>query len=68
MHLRDTAVTRFGEAPDSDEIKISSITGHKPKRVGAILQKHYLAKTSTMAKAAMDGRTALEAGEAHGLF
>ena len=51
-----------------DSIKIASITGHKPKRVDDILERHYLARTSTMARHAMRSRTELEAGEAHGLF
>lgn len=55
MELRHTAVTRLHEA-GVDDLGISSITGHAPNSVRAILDRHYLIRTEKAAKRAFRQR------------
>lgn len=60
--LRHTAVTRLHEA-GNDPLGISGITGHTEGSARAILDRHYLVRTTTAAEAAIRRRVAHERGE-----
>lgn len=62
MELRHTAVTRLHEA-GVDDLGIASITGHSPKSVRAVLDRHYLVRTEKAAARAFRKRLAAEAEE-----
>lgn len=57
--LRHTAVTRLHEA-GADELGISGITGHSPKTVRDILDRHYLVRTEKAAVLTFRKRLAAE--------
>lgn len=59
MELRHTAVTRNHEA-GVDELGIAGITGHSPRTVREILDRHYLVRTEKAAAAAFSKRLAAE--------
>lgn len=61
MELRHTAVTRLHEA-GVDEQGIAGITGHAPGSVRAILDRHYLVRTSKAAERAFRARLQAEGG------
>ena len=61
MELRHTAVTVLHEA-GVDVLGIASITGHAEGSVRAILQKHYLIRTSKAAENAFRMRLAADGG------
>lgn len=61
MELRHTAVTALHQA-GLDPLAISSITGHTPQSVTAILDRHYLVRTSEAAEQAFKARLAKEGG------
>jgi len=50
--LRGSAVTRLAEA-GATESEIAAITGHSHQDVGAMLDRHYLSRTNTLADNAM---------------
>ncbi len=60
--LRHTAVTRMHEA-GLEALAISSITGHTPGSVQAILDRHYLVRTTAAAETAFTRRLRHERGE-----
>ena len=60
MELRHTAVTRLHEA-GVDELGIAGITGHSPRTVREILDRHYLVRTERAAERAFRLRLAAEA-------
>ena len=61
MELRHTAVTNL-KAAGQDALAISSITGHTAQSVQAILDKHYLIRTSAAAEEAFKARLEKEGG------
>ncbi|MDB5415065.1 MAG: hypothetical protein JWR10_3400 [Rubritepida sp.] len=63
MELRHTAVTRNHEA-GVDDLGIASITGHTPKSVRAVLDRHYLIRTEKAAARSFKQRIRAEAEEA----
>jgi hypothetical protein len=62
MELRHSAVTMLHQA-GVDALGISTITGHSPATVQAILDKHYLIRTKEGAEAAFKARMAKEGGQ-----
>ncbi|WP_421988514.1 hypothetical protein [Roseococcus sp.] len=63
MELRHTAVTRLHEA-GVDDLGIAGVTGHTPKSVRAVLDRHYLVRTEKAAARAFRQRIKAEAEEA----
>jgi integrase len=61
MELRHTAVTAL-KAAGLDALAISSITGHTAQSVQAILDRHYLVRTTEAAEQAFKARLAKEGG------
>ena len=61
MELRHTAVTAL-KAAGLDALAISSITGHTAQSVQAILDRHYLVRTTEAAEHAFKARLAKEGG------
>jgi len=61
MELRHTAVTAL-KAAGLDALAIASITGHTAQSVQAILDRHYLIRTSEAAELAFKARLAKEGG------
>lgn len=61
MELRHTAVTAL-KAAGLDALAIASITGHTAQSVQAILDRHYLVRTSEQAEHAFKARLAKEQG------
>lgn len=59
MELRHTAVTAL-RAAGLDALAIAGITGHTPQSVQAILDRHYLIRTSAAAEQAFKARLAKE--------
>lgn len=62
MELRHSAVTRLHQA-GVDALGISTITGHAPASVQAILDKHYLIRTTEGAERAFRARLKQEGGQ-----
>lgn len=61
MELRHTAVTAL-KAAGLDALAIATITGHTAQSVQAILDRHYLVRTSEAAEEAFKARLAKEGG------
>lgn len=61
MELRHTAVTAL-KAAGLDALAIASITGHTAQSVQAILDRHYLVRTTEAAEQAFKARLAKESG------
>lgn len=61
MELRHTAVTQLHLA-GMDALKISGVTGHTAQSVAAILERHYLIRTSEANEDAFKARLAKEGG------
>lgn len=62
MELRHTAVTALSAA-GLDALAIAGITGHSPASAQAIIDRHYLIRTSAAAEHAFKARLAKEGGK-----
>lgn len=62
MELRHTAVTMLHQAGRT-ALSISEVTGHTPQSVEAILDRHYLIRTSQGSEEAFKARLAKERGQ-----